>query len=341
MAKRKMTMKYFTLLTVILLEIYSPGAHADEKVEAKRAQTTISGYLQARFQYTNKEGEVPNNTFNLCRGRLQLKSKLTSALSTTLEVDVVTNKVEAKDVYLEYEISKDFSVRIGQQKKPFSFTKLLPAHSLLIIERPRHIEQDFDGYSGRDVGLLILLPHSKTTKTLLGVFNGAGTSPESEVDNNNGKDFAGRIEIFPIGGLTIGGNASLRMLTGRDETEQKTVIAYGVDVYFSQSEFQFLAEGLFGDRQIFYSDSNMMGLHATAVYKLKVNTPGIIAVEPGGRIEFFDRDKSVPNDSVLSLTPYVGIYLHKHAQLQFNTCVSIPQEGDISIEFTAQAQMKY
>ncbi len=85
----------------------------------------------------------------------------------------------------------------------------------------------------------------------------------------------------------------------------------------------------------------MMGLHATAVYELKINAPGIVAIEPGGQVEFFDRDKLTPNDSVLSLTPYLGIYFHKHARLQFNAGISIPQEGDISIEFTAQAQMKY
>ena len=337
-----MNTKYCLTFLIILFGLSSYEANAKKNdVKSKTAKVTISSCIQVRFQHTNGESETPKETFNLRRARLQLKSELTKELSTTLEVDVLTHKVESQDVYLKYDISPDFTLKAGQQKKPFSLARLLPAPELLMVDRPRHVEWYFDGYMGRDVGLVAKWAPHRMVDVAAGVFNGAGTGPKSKVDDNNGKDVAMRIEITPIKGLTFGGNTSVRMLSDEDEAEDMVVIGYGCDVFIRKSGFQFIAEGLLADQQRFYSTHDMLGLYATATYKKDVDVSGIAAVEQGGRVEFFDSDLSVQDDAVLSLTPYIGFYFHKHARLQLNAVLRIPQQGDTALEFVAQAQMEY
>ena len=242
---------------------------------------------------------------------------------------------------MKYDISSDFTIKAGQQKKPFSLARLLPASKLLMVNRPRYVRQHFDGYLGRDVGLIGEWTPHRAVDIAVGVFNGAKTGPQAKLDNNNGKDIVVRIEITPIDDLTLGGNASARMLSDENEDNSTVVVAYGCDVFIRKAGFQFITEGLLADQQGLSSNHEMLGLYVTATHQNDVDVPGIIATEQGGRIEFSDENLSRQDDAVLSLTPYVGFYFHKNARLQLSPILRIPQRGDAVLEFIAQAQIEY
>ena len=334
------------------------GTSVDAKkpdVKSEVAKTTISGYVQAQFQTTNEDDAVPNNTFSVHRGRIQLKSKLTDSLSTTLEIDAKTDGVETKDIYLRYKISPKFSLKVGQMKKPFSFSYLQAMYKSPMIERPLHVRKYFDNYLGRDVGLIAEWEPHKRIEFAIGVFNGAGSGEDAVTDNNNAKDFVGRVELMPAKWLTMGGNVSSHSLTeDSDDTPlaDRRVTAYvrfahrrlrltGADLSFRRSGFRVVAEGLFGDKPSSDVDAQMLGLYITVAHKRELKDSVIAAVENGGRIEFADSDRMIDNDAVISVTPYVGFYFHKNARLQICPVLRFPQRGDAILEFITQAQIEF
>ena len=335
--------KYLLLVaSFVLLGTYVDAKKPDVKSEV--AKTTISGYVQAQFQTTNEDDAVPNNTFTVHRGRFQLKSKLTDSLSTTLEIDAKTDGVETKDIYLRYKISPKFSLKVGQMKKPFSFAYLQAMYKSPMIERPLHVRKYFDNYLGRDVGLIAEWEPHKQIELAMGVFNGAGSGEDAVTDNNNAKDFVGRVELMPAKWLTMGGNVSSHGLTeDSDDTPlaDRRVTAYGADLSFRRSGFRVVAEGLFGDKPSSDVDAQMIGLYITAAHKRELKDSVITAIENGGRIEFADSDRTIDNDAVISVTPYVGFYFHKNARLQICPALRFPQQGDAILEFIMQAQIEF
>jgi len=323
------------------------GTSADAKkpdVKSEVAKTTLSGYVQVQFRTTNEHDAVPNNTFTVRRGRFQLKSKLTDALSTTLELDAKTDCVEAKDIYLRYKISPKFSLKVGQMKKPFSFAQLQAVYKSPMIERPLHVRKYFDDYLGRDVGLIAKWEPHKRIELAMGVFNGAGSGEDAVTDNNNAKDFVGRVELMLTKWLTMAFNASSNGLTkdsDKSPPTDKRVTAYGADIYFRRGGLRVVAEGLFGDKPSSDVDAQMTGLYITVAHKREFSDFIIAAVEQGGRIEFADSNRMLNNDAVISVTPYVGFYFHKNARLQLCPVVRFPQQGDAILEFITQAQIEF
>ena len=323
------------------------GTSVDAKkpdVKSEVAKTTISGYVQAQFQTTNEDDAVPNNTFSVHRGRIQLKSKLTDSLSTTLEIDAKTDGVETKDIYLRYKISPKFSLKVGQMKKPFSFSYLQAMYKSPMIERPLHVRKYFDNYLGRDVGLIAEWEPHKRIELAMGVFNGADSGEDAVTDNNNAKDFVGRVELMPAKWLTMGGNVSSHGLTeDSDDTSlaDRRVTAYGADLSFRRSDFRVVAEGLFGNKPSSDADAQMIGLYITAAHKRELKDSVIAAVESGGRIEFADKDRTIDNNAVISVTPYIGFYFHQNARLQICPVIRFPQRGDAILEFITQAQIEF
>ena len=61
------------VLLVSLFEIWSPLAYAKPDVKSKVGRATISGYTQVQFQATNHSAAEPRTTFEVRRGRLQLR----------------------------------------------------------------------------------------------------------------------------------------------------------------------------------------------------------------------------------------------------------------------------
>ena len=331
--------KYWLLIMFLLLLCNTVEAKKPD-VKSEVAQTTISGYVQAQFKTTNDDDEESKSTFKINHGRLQIKSELTKALSTMIEIDAVTDHVDADDVYLKYEISQAFSLKAGQMKKPFSIAQLESSSKAIMIDSSFSNQDDFEDYTGRDIGLIAELDIRKRLDIAFGIFNGAGSGADAVTDDDNTKDFVGRIEFEPIECLKMAFNTSSHGLTNDDDVSKRKY-AYGADISVNRGGFRMIAEALFGDRPKFNADEKMRGLYITAAYKQNLENQKVSAIkygEIGGRIESIDSDRTSDNDAVTSITPYIGVYFDSNANLKFCPVMRFPQQGDMIIEFTIQAQ---
>jgi hypothetical protein len=101
---------------------------------------------------------------------------------------------------------------------------------------------------------------------------------------------------------------------------------------------------LLGDRPKIDTDAQMMGLSITITHKHELPEGRITGVkygEYGGRIEYMDGDSTDDNDAITAITPYIGLYLHSNARLQFCPIIQFPQEDEMIFEFTLQAQIEF
>lgn len=338
------------LIYVLLLSLFewqAPLTLAKPDVKSKVGRATISGYTQVQFQATNQDVAESHTTFEVRRGRLQLEAELKKELSLRIEFEATTAEVNARDLYLRYDIGRSLTLKAGQLKKPFSYGRLRPARNLRIIERPTHIREDFRGYLGRDVGLLAEWEPIKPMEFSIGIFNGSGVGRGARTDNNGAKDVVGRVEFEPVKDLTFGLNASSHSVvqTIQDPLPafaEKRFTAYGADVSCDIGNLKLIAEGLYAEKPEIDSDTEIIGLYITGVYRREIKTYGLIAMEHGGRLEYNDSDDAFDTkNSLISITPYVGFYFHSKAKIQINPILRFPREGGAILEFITQAQIEF
>ena len=335
-------------LLLFLFDSWGLLAYAQKPdVKSKVGKATISGYTQVQFQATNRHAADPHTTFAVRRGRLQLEAELKKTLSLRIEFGATTATIEPRDLYLRYDIARSLTIKAGQLKKPFSYGRLQAARKLLIIERPTHIREDFRGYLGRDVGLLAEWEPIKPVEFSIGIFNGSGVGPKARIDNNDAKDVVGRIEFEPVKDLTFGLNASSHNVVQVIQDPlpafaEERFTAYGADVSCDVGNLMLIAEGLYADKPEIDSNTEIIGLYISGVYKREVEAYGLVAIEHGGRLEYRDSDDVFDTgDSLISIIPYVGFYFHSKARIQINPILRFPQESGAILEFITQAQIEF
>lgn len=136
-----------------------------------------------------------------------------------------------QDVYITFQTP--FSdISFGQFKIPVSLEGVTSSSKLLFAERAS-VSRAFG--DKRDIGLRL----AKTFQHLgysAGIFNGAGLN---NLDTNNAKDMALRLEVYPIKGLTLAG-----VLYGTlgQWNQVNTKDRYEVDLRYERAPFLFQAE---------------------------------------------------------------------------------------------------
>ena len=224
----------FPLCMNAQVKVAKPGQNSYETKEEKTGQERnepsksglempkISGYVQGLYQANlNELGELEdNNTFRMRRVRLSVDGKLWKTVSYKIQGDFVRSPILV-DAYVKYKPCNEFAIQIGQFKTPFTLESAFNPVNLEIFDYGEIIQQ-LSGYSdicgikstGRDIGVMVtggFLPMGKNgEKTYnivdyaVGLFNGNGINV---VDNNNRKDFVGRIEVHPgVKALTLSGS---------------------------------------------------------------------------------------------------------------------------------------
>lgn len=171
----------------------------------------ISGLVQARYQ--GFEQSTTNNAFDLHRARLDAKGNITDQWSYEVYTEFATS-VKLVDAYTAYKFNDYLKFTVGQFKLPFSNENLTSDSQLEFIDRSQGVEalvsrsKDVIGNSnGRDIGAQLSGSFVKVDNLYIfdyafGVFNGA--SYNVATDNNNHKDFSGRLGIHPIKNLDFG-----------------------------------------------------------------------------------------------------------------------------------------
>jgi phosphate-selective porin OprO and OprP len=191
---------------------------------------TINGYTQVRYQSLQESGK--KDGFDIRRARLDLKGAISERWDYRMQLDFASSP-KILDATVGFRFGDYLKITTGQFKVPLSMENLTASNKMESIDRAQVVEalvargKDVIGnHNGRDIGLqlsgsFIRIDDRFLIDYALGVFNGTGINPSSVntsrdfagrdtygsiVDNNEAKDFSGRLLFHPIAGLDIGGS---------------------------------------------------------------------------------------------------------------------------------------
>lgn len=273
----------------------------------------ISGLVQARYQDFQQTGV--NNSFDVHRARLDARGNITDNWSYELytEFAATTKLLEA---YTTYKFGDFLKISAGQFKVPISYESLLGDSQLDFIDRSQTVEalagrsKDVIGNQvGRDIGVQIGGSFAKINDNYLfdytlGVFNGAGIDVTS--DNNNYKDFAGRLVVHPTKALSFGGSLyeGEDVATGSAKSQVRN--RYGFDGQFISGPFSAVAEYLHGTDGATERD----GWYAQAGYYV---IPKFLQIL--GKYDTYDPSKTKPTDRTYIYTAGVNLVFNRWTRL--------------------------
>jgi phosphate-selective porin len=234
-----------------------------------------------------------------------------------------------EDVYFEYKVAQPLSFVVGQYKMPFSREELRPTSKLLVVDRGE-VNDAFDdyGYLGRDVGISIqgqVLENMLPMEYALGIFNGNGCGFPG--DNDNTKQFAQRMTVDPVNGLSVGINSTQKT----DSATNEMVMAHGCDLLFQKGGASIESEILLGETE---PDKTMIGGYLAGAYRIGW-------FEPAVKIERLYSDSRETEDYAASFTYGLNWYFHKKARLQANCITSILPEQEACHVVVVQAQVGF
>lgn len=180
----------------------------------------VSGYIIGQYNASFKDGDK-SNTFTFRMIRLSLTGRILGDFEWKLQGQVNGNTSKLGDsprlvdAYVEWQKFKEFRIKGGEFKRPFTFESPMNPIDQGFIGYAQAI-QKLSGYSdrtgehssnGRDIGVQIqgdLFPDANGRAWFhyqLGVFNGQGINMK-DVDNQ--KDIIGGAWIMPMKGMRIG-----------------------------------------------------------------------------------------------------------------------------------------
>lgn len=170
----------------------------------------IGGLVHADGRFalgSHAETVAVTDTFLIRRLRPYLRGRFARNFEIYINPDFAGGMVTLQDAYVDTVFSPAFRIRLGKTKTPFGLERLQPVSNMLFFERalPTSLVPN------RDTGVTVLGDLSGGLVSYqAGVVNGVADGGSGDVDNNDGKDLAGRIAIRPF----VGNQASpLRGLT--------------------------------------------------------------------------------------------------------------------------------
>lgn len=183
----------------------------------------IGGYGLMMYQY--KEYDKTHHDFKARVIYLSVKGDITKNLSYFILTELVDPMVY--EYYVDWHPTKEFGIRGGQFKVPFTLENLVSLTNLKTILNTRSIstfagmgddvQKTTNGVNktGRDLGLqisgsLINGENHDYLQYSMGMFQGQGMNASEQ---NNSKDFAGSIAIQPVKGLRFVGGLYLGEVT--------------------------------------------------------------------------------------------------------------------------------
>ncbi|MBM3314325.1 hypothetical protein FJY71_00590 [candidate division WOR-3 bacterium] len=283
------------------------------------------GYVHVQWRSDFRAGVYPRHSFGLRRIRVRFQY-VPSDVGACIELGCDELDPAVKDAYVQYRVGPWLQFFAGLRKMPFSREELTPASRLLVIERGRTNELFGESrYLGRDIGLVcegsLFGPRFPVTYSA-GVFNGAGA--RVAWDDNNAKQFAGRLTAVPADWLTLGVSGTQR----NDSLTGKVVAAYGCDVECRFGNGRVEGEVLVGNPE---PDSRMLGAHVAGACRLG-------AFEPVLRLERVYPDLSGPADAETEVTIGCGWHLHRRAQVKASI---VTDPADLCPAAVVQAQVTF
>jgi hypothetical protein len=276
----KMKRKQMRTAIIVILMATAMTTEAQETAWPK-----ISGFLNARYQYSDEAGSVQG--FDIRRVRLAADGRIGQSLEYRVQAEYETS-VKILDAYLKWNIAPSFNLQLGQFKAPFSQESYYSPTVWLTIDNPTVVSK-LNGYNdlsgiksnGRDIGFVVFggLFRQRGGFDLLsykiGIFNGNGINATAK---KNDKDLAGIICLNPIKQLTL----SVGHYQGDTHVRNRT----SAGVEYKNKSLTVRSEYIHGNTAGMKSD----GVYAEAAYFV---TPRL---QPVIEYDYFKQNKNVDGD---------------------------------------------
>lgn len=155
----------------------------------------VGGFLQAEGRFAAKDDQKRvTDTFTMRRFRFIFQGRLARHFDYYWNVDFSNNVLTLRDAYFDTVFSPALHVRIGKQKAPFSYDRLLFITQTLFQERGLTTSVAPD----RDTGVQAFGDLAGGVINYAGMIgNGTADGQLSELDLNDEKDVIGRVMIRP------------------------------------------------------------------------------------------------------------------------------------------------
>ncbi|TAH59273.1 MAG: hypothetical protein EWM52_11055, partial [Methanosarcina mazei] len=279
------------LLTVILSLLLTPArAQTDNSADDEKnkkapsiqssLQLKLSGYAQMQAAWKSEA----NDTFAIRRARLSLGGQVLKTLKFKIQLDF-TRSPALLDAQAEVIPRQEISLRAGQFPVPFSLENITSSSDLLTINRSQTVEKlapgRDNGSAGRDIGTAVFGSYSIFDYTF-GVFNGSGAN---KTDNNDRKDFAGRLVVHPLKPLSL----ACSIYNGRQTISDNPALLirnkYGLELTFNYQRIGLQAEFI----QATDDRIKKEGWYALATYSIISQKLQLVA-----RLETINLDRHLP-----------------------------------------------
>ncbi len=240
-------------------------AELDAKVRPlQRAETTAGGEkgfalvsadestslrLRGLLQVDSRwffDKNIDNDAFVIRRARLGLEGKFAGTTEYQLIGEFASSSATLLDANVTASYSPEFQLKLGRFKTPVGLEQLQGDSSTLFFAERSAVSQLLPN---RDIGAQLggVLFDGRVTYAV-GVFNGTvdGGNNATQLDSNDGKDFAGRVMLSPwikdaesvLKGLSFGlggsyglQDASGALTSGYKSDGQQTIFAYNSGTY--------------------------------------------------------------------------------------------------------------
>ena len=176
----------------------------------------VGGYIIGGYKYSDLAGANGGPGFTCRLIRLYVDGSIFNDFKYRIQFQANGGSPHVKDFFVEWARYKEFSVKLGQFKRAFTFENPMNPWDVGVGDFS-FLVQKFAGMGdrlgeanmgGRDIGIQIqgdLFPIGNDKYRLLhyqlGLYNGQGINL---ADANKGKDLIGTIQVQPIKGLYLG-----------------------------------------------------------------------------------------------------------------------------------------
>lgn len=300
----------------------------------------IAGRLQTQFYYFGNEDfsavTGPKDNFFVRRARIQANGNITETVSFVIQpsFEEGSTRLRLRDAYIDVGFQRGeprtrFTLRMGQEKRPFGRYELTSSNNLPSIERGagkglvKFSSNDLfttNGFLSHDVGASFIVASkindAQMWRIQVGAYTGEG---ESKNDVNDAKSIAVRATVDLTSKLGIGGSyLSHDGINGADSSYKNN--GWGVDASWGRPG----DEGLYLVGDFMRAESkadnsiNTQGISLVGAYHIRMKDPNafLYAFEPLVRFDMVDPDTDTNDDGGSIITAGLGIYLSSRAQIR-------------------------
>jgi phosphate-selective porin OprO/OprP len=287
----------------------APGEHKTNLKDRAQELTAklpfkISGYGQ--LQWSSLPGA--GSTFQLRRERVVVSGDEGKLANFRVEVEA-SRTPSLLDSYVRLNLSPYAKLTLGQFKVPFSQESLRFASALLTVERSQVVNSLVPGRdnssNGRDIGVELggSYDFSETTGVdyAVAVLNGATVDRK---DDNNRKDFAGRLAVRPFRGLSLAGDYYNGALGANEIPRARQ----GAEIAYTYRPLTLMGEFIWGhDGAV-----RKQGWYGLGAWKFSKQWEGVV------RVDSYDPDRSLAGVTATSYLGGVNWYFAPGLRWQLN-----------------------